>query len=285
MVEANGGKVLGSVKVPLNTADFSSFLLQAQASKAKIIGLANAGGDTINSIKQAAEFGIVEGGQKLAGLLVFVTDIHSLGLQDGAGAAADRGLLLGPERRDPRLVEAFFDKMNKRADDGRRPASTARCTHYLNAIKATNSVDGPTVVKQMKATPINDFMTKNGQIREDGSLVHDMYLFEVKKPSESKGAWDLLQADRDDPRRPRPSSARTATNARWSRADEPGLRIPSPASRACAEATRLPHCGQREGARRHGAMGRVRVRPRRCSTGSTSRCRRRRCSLRSFWSG
>ena len=108
VVEENGGKVLGSVRAPLNTADFSSFLLQAQASKAKIIGLANAGGDTINSIKQAAEFGIVEGGQKLAGLLVFISDIHSLGLQDRARAAADRGLLLGPERRDPRLVEALL---------------------------------------------------------------------------------------------------------------------------------------------------------------------------------
>ena len=108
VVEANGGKVLGSVNVPLNNADFSSFLLQAQASKAKIIGLANAGGDTINSIKQAAEFGIVAGGQKLAGLLVFVTDVHSLGLQDRAGPAAHRGVLLGPERRDPRLVEALL---------------------------------------------------------------------------------------------------------------------------------------------------------------------------------
>ena len=126
VVKAAGGKVLGSVNVPLNTADFSSFLLQAQASKAKIIGLANAGGDTINSIKQAAEFGIVEGGQKLAALLVFITDVHSLGLKTAQGLVLTERLLLGPERRDARLVEALLATRPASRRPWSRPASTAR---------------------------------------------------------------------------------------------------------------------------------------------------------------
>ena len=189
VVEANGGKVLGKVRAPLNTADFSSFLLQAQGSKAKIIGLANAGGDTINSIKQAGEFGIVEGGQKLAGLLVFITDIHSLGLQAAHGLQLTEAFYWDQNDATRAWSKRFFDKI------GREPSMVqagvyGAVTHYLNAIKATNSDDGLTVVKQMKATPINDFMTKNGKIREDGTLVRDMYLFEVKAPAESKGPWD-----------------------------------------------------------------------------------------------
>jgi branched-chain amino acid transport system substrate-binding protein len=192
IVEANGGKVLGRVRVPLNTADFSSFLLQAQASKAKIIGLANAGGDTINSIKQAGEFGIVEGGQKLAGLLVFITDIHSLGLPAAHGLELTEAFYWDQNDETRAWSKRFFDKI------GREPSMVqagvyGAVTHYLNAIKATNSDDGLTVVKQMKATPVNDFMTKNGKIREDGTLVRDMYLFEVKAPSESKGPWDYYK--------------------------------------------------------------------------------------------
>jgi len=192
VVEDNGGKVLGKVRAPLNTADFSSFLLQAQASKAKIIGLANAGGDTINSIKQAAEFGIVEGGQKLAGLLVFISDINSLGLQTANGLQLTESFYWDQNDATRAWSKRFFDKM-KREPTMVQAGVYGPIMHYLAAIKATGSDDGPTVVKQMKATPVNDFMTKHGKIREDGTLVRDMYLFEVKKPSESKGPWDYYK--------------------------------------------------------------------------------------------
>jgi branched-chain amino acid transport system substrate-binding protein len=192
VVEENGGKVLGSVKVPLNTPDFSSFLLQAQNSKAKIIGLANAGGDTINSIKQAGEFGIVEGGQKLAGLLVFISDIHSLGLQAANGLQLTSAFYWDQTDATRAWSKRFFEKM-KREPTMVQAGVYGAIMHYLAAIKATNSDDALTVVKQMKATPVNDFMTKNGKIREDGTLVRDMYLFEVKKPSESKGPWDYYK--------------------------------------------------------------------------------------------
>ncbi|MGE5270235.1 MAG: ABC transporter substrate-binding protein [Thiohalocapsa sp.] len=192
VVVANGGKVLGSVKVPLNTADFSSYLLQAQASKAKVIGLANAGGDTINSIKQAAEFGIVKGGQKLAGLLVFVSDIHSLGLPTAQGLQLTESFYWDQNDQTRAWSKKFFDKM-KREPTMVQAGVYGATVAWLNAVKATNSIDGPTVVKKLKETPINDFMTKNGHIRADGMLVRDMYLFEVKKPSESKGAWDYYK--------------------------------------------------------------------------------------------
>jgi len=192
VVEDNGGKILGKVRVPLNTADFSSFLLQAQSSKAKIIGLANAGGDTINSIKQAAEFGIVEGGQKLAGLLVFITDVNSLGLQTANGLQLTEAFYWDQNDETRAWSKRFFEKM-KRQPSMVQAGVYGSVMHYLAAIKATGSDDGPTVVKQMKATPVNDFMTKNGKIRDDGRLVRDMYLFEVKKPSESKGPWDYYK--------------------------------------------------------------------------------------------
>jgi branched-chain amino acid transport system substrate-binding protein len=189
VVLKSGGKVLGSVRHPLNTSDFSSYLLQAQASKAKVIGLANAGGDTINAIKQGAEFGIMKSGQKIAPLLAFVTDIDSVGLETA------QGLL---------LAEAFYWDMNDetRAFSKRfmerikRPPTSAQAgvyssvLHYLQAVKAAGTTDPAAVMKIMKATPINDMFAKNGHIREDGRMVHDMYLFEVKKPSESKARWD-----------------------------------------------------------------------------------------------
>src|SRR5690242_7437667 len=198
VVKANGGKVLGSVKVPLNNADFSSFLLQAQASKAKIIGLANAGGDTINSIKQAAEFGIVEGGQKLAGLLVFVTDVHSLGLKTAQGLQ-----LSGPFYWDMNdETRAFSKRFASRV--GHPPTFTqagvySAMHHYLNAVKALNSKDPAKVMEKMRETPINDFFTKNGKLRIDGRVIRDFYLFEVKKPSESKGPWDYYKLIRTVP--------------------------------------------------------------------------------------
>jgi branched-chain amino acid transport system substrate-binding protein len=189
VVLKSGGKVLGSVRHPLNTSDFSSFLLQAQASKAKVIGLANAGGDTVNAIKQAVEFGIMKGGQKISPLLAFVTDIDSIGL------ATAQGLL---------LAEAFYWDLNDdtrafskrfRSRVNREPTSVqagvySSVMHYLEAVKAAGTTDQAAVMKVMKETPINDFFAKNGHIREDGRMVHDMYLFEVKKAQEASGRWD-----------------------------------------------------------------------------------------------
>jgi branched-chain amino acid transport system substrate-binding protein len=192
VVTASGGKVLGAVKVPLNTPDFSSYLLQAQSSKAKIIGLANAGGDTINSIKQAAEFGVVEGGQKLAGLLVFITDIHSLGLKTANGLQLTSAFYWDQNDETRAWSKRFMEKVNH-APTMVQGGVYGAVMHYLNAIKATGSDDGLTVVKKMKETPVNDFMTKNGKILENGRLIRDMYLFEVKKPSESKGPWDYFK--------------------------------------------------------------------------------------------
>jgi branched-chain amino acid transport system substrate-binding protein len=192
VVTASGGKVLGTVKVPLNTPDFSSYLLQAQSSKAKIVGLANAGGDTINSIKQAAEFGVVEGGQKLAGLLVFISDVHSLGLKTAQGLQLTEAFYWDQNDETRAWSKRFFEKMNRQPSMAQAGVYGA-VMHYLNAIKATGSDDGPAVVKKMKETPINDFMTKNGKILENGRVIRDMYLFEVKKPSESKGPWDYYK--------------------------------------------------------------------------------------------
>ena len=192
VVEANGGKVLGSVNVPLNTADFSSYLLQAQASKAKIIGLANAGGDTINSIKQAAEFGIVAGGQKLAGLLLFISDVHSLGLKTAEGLQLTGSFYWDQDDQTRAWSKKFFDRTKKEPTMVQAGVYSATM-HWLEAVKAVNSIDAAAVMKQLKSKPINDFDIRNGHIQDDGSLVHDMYLYEVKKPSESKGEWDVYK--------------------------------------------------------------------------------------------
>src|SRR5438445_6925690 len=189
VVLKNGGKVVGSVRHPLNTSDFSSFLLQAQASKAKVIGLANAGGDTVNAIKQAAEFGLMKGGQKVAPLLAFVTDIDSIGLETA------QGLLLSEAfywdlNDDARAFSKRFMERVKRVPTSAQAGVYSSVTHYLKAVKAAGTTDAAAVIKIMKDTPINDMFAKNGRIREDGRMVHEMYLFEVKKPSESKGRWD-----------------------------------------------------------------------------------------------
>jgi branched-chain amino acid transport system substrate-binding protein len=193
VVTKGGGKVLGSVKVPLATQDFSSFLLQAQSSKAKIIGLANAGGDTINSIKQAAEFGITKGGQNLAGLLVFLSDVHGLGLQTAQGLI---------------LTETFYWDLNdgtrawsKRfaaANGGKYPTMVqagvyASVLHYLKAIDAGKTDDGTKTVAKMKELPTDDPLFGKGTVRADGRKVHPAYLFEVKKPAESKGPYDYYK--------------------------------------------------------------------------------------------
>jgi branched-chain amino acid transport system substrate-binding protein len=198
VVKANGGKVLGQVRHPLNTSDFSSYLLQAQASGAKIIGLANAGGDTVNSIKQAAEFGIVKGGQKLAGLLVFLTDVHSLGLKTANGLQLTESFYWDHDDETRAFSKRFADKVGRPPTMVQAGDYTATM-HWFNAVKATNTLDAPTVMKELKSHPINDFMTKNGHIKEDGTLVRDMYLFEVKKPEESKGEWDLYKLIRTIP--------------------------------------------------------------------------------------
>ena len=189
VVQKSGGKVLGSVRHPINTSDFSSFLLQAQASKAKVVGLANAGGDTINAIKQAAEFGLTKGGQKLSPLLAFVTDIDSVGLDTA------QGLLLAEAfywdlNDDTRAFSKRFMERVKRVPTSAQAGVYSSVSHYLKAVKAAGTTDAAAVMKVMKETPINDMFAKNGKIREDGRMVHDMYLFEVKKPSESKARWD-----------------------------------------------------------------------------------------------
>jgi len=192
VVEAAGGKVVGRVDVPLNTLDFSSFLLQAQNSKAKIIGLANAGGDTINALKQGAEFGIAEGGQKFAGLLVFITDVHSLGLKTAQGLQLTTAFYWDMNDETRAWSKRFFAKMN-RMPTMIQAGDYSAVHHYLEAVKAAGGKDADQVMAQMRALPINDFMTKNGKLRIDGRVMRDMYLFEVKKPEDSKYPWDYLK--------------------------------------------------------------------------------------------
>jgi branched-chain amino acid transport system substrate-binding protein len=189
VVLKSGGKVLGSVRHPLNTSDFSSFLLQAQASKAKVIGLANAGGDTVNAIKQSAEFGIMKGGQKVSPLLAFVTDIDSIGLDTAQGLLLAEAFYWDLNDETRAFSKRFMERV-KRPPTSAQAGVYSSVTHYLQAVKAAGTTDAAAVMKAMKDMPINDFFAKNGKIREDGRMVHDMYLFEVKKPSESKGRWD-----------------------------------------------------------------------------------------------
>jgi branched-chain amino acid transport system substrate-binding protein len=189
VIVKTGGKVLGSVRHPLNTSDFSSFLLQAQASKAKVIGLANAGGDTINAIKQAAEFGILKGGQKVSPLLAFVTDIDSVGLQTAQGLVLAEAWYWDLNDETRAWTKRFMTKV-KHAPTSAQAGIYSSTLHYLQAVKKAGTTDAAAVMKIMKETPINDMFAKNGKIREDGRMVHDMYLFEVKKPSESKARWD-----------------------------------------------------------------------------------------------
>jgi branched-chain amino acid transport system substrate-binding protein len=187
-VVAAGGKVLGSVKHPLNASDFSSFILQAQASKAKVVGLANAGGDTINSIKAANEFGLTKN-QTLVGLLTQITDIHALGLPMTQGMMFTEGFYwnLNPETRD--WSRRFFDKRKKMPTMVQAGTYSAVNT-YLTAVKAAGTDDTTAVMKQLKSMTINDVFAKNGKIREDGRMLHDFYLVQVKKPAESKEPWD-----------------------------------------------------------------------------------------------
>ncbi|HET8974677.1 MAG TPA: ABC transporter substrate-binding protein [Pseudolabrys sp.] len=194
VVEKAGGKVLGKVRHPFPGTDFSSFLLQAQTSKAKIIGLANAGGDTVNSIKQASEFGIVRGGQKLAGLLVFISDVKALGLQTAQGLIFTESWYW-----DANDVNRDFAKKFSERNKGIYPSMIhagvySAVTHYLKAVSDLKSdADGKAVVAKMKSTPTDDKLLGKGTVREDGRKIHPMYLFEVKAPAESKGPWDLYK--------------------------------------------------------------------------------------------
>jgi branched-chain amino acid transport system substrate-binding protein len=191
VVEAAGGKVVGSVRAPLSANDFSSFLLQAQQSKAQILGLANAGGDTINSVKAANEFGITKT-MKLAGLLMFINDVHSLGLKATQGMYLTDSWYWNRDAETRAWSRKFFDKF-KRMPSSLQAADYSATLQYLNAVKATGSDDSDKVLAQMKKTKINDVYTKGGWIRDDGSMIHDMYLMQVKTPAESKEPWDYYK--------------------------------------------------------------------------------------------
>jgi branched-chain amino acid transport system substrate-binding protein len=196
VVAANGGKVLGGVKHPLNTSDFSSFLLQAQSSKAKVIGLANAGGDTTNAIKQAAEFGIVAGGQKLAALLLFINDVHSLGLKTAQGLTFTESFYWDLNDQTRAWSKRFAEKASKNAMPSMTQAGNyAAVLHYLKALEALggNPHDGAKVVAKMKELPTDDPLFGKGPLRIDGRRIIPAYLFEVKKPEESKYPWDYYK--------------------------------------------------------------------------------------------
>src|SRR6202521_6171886 len=191
-----GGKVIGGVKHPLNSSDFSSFLLQAQASKAKIIGMANAGGDTTNTIKQASEFAIVAGGQKLAGLLLFITDVHSLGLKVAQGLNFTETFYWDMNDGTRAFSKRFSDRTKNKAQPSMVQAGVySGLIHYFKALEAMggNPHDGAKVVAKMKEMPTNDDLFGQGSIRADGRKIHPAYLFEVKKPSESKYPWDYYK--------------------------------------------------------------------------------------------
>jgi len=193
VVLKNGGKVLGKVRTPFPGSDFSSFLLQAQSSKAKIIGLANAGGDTINSIKQAAEFGIVKGGQNLAGLLVFLPDIHGLGLNTAQGLVFTETFYWDLNDQTRAWSKRFADRNGGKYPSADHAGVYASVLHYLKAVEAGKTDDGTKTIAKMKELPTDDPLFGKGTIRPDGRKIHPAYLFEVKKPSESKGPYDYYK--------------------------------------------------------------------------------------------
>ena len=189
VVKANGGKVLGAVRHPLNATDFSSFLLQAQASKAKVVGMANAGGDTVNSIKAAAEFGITKN-QNLAALLMLITDVHALGLKTAQGLYLTEAWYWDMNDENRAFAKRFEARNNGKKPNMNQVGVYSSTAHYLKAVQAAGSDDTAAVMKKMQDTPINDVFAKNGVLRPDGRMVHDMHLFLVKTPAESKGPWD-----------------------------------------------------------------------------------------------
>ncbi len=192
-VEKAGGKVAGVVRHPLNTLDFSSFLLQAQASRAKVIGLANAGGDTVNSIKQAAEFGIVQSGQRLAGLLMFITDIHAIGLKDAQGLVVTESFYWNMDDKTRAWSRRFMAQHGGRAPTAAQAGVYGAVLHYLKAVEKAGTDESLAVSKAMKELPVNDMFSENVTIRQDGRVVRDMHLLEVKSPAESKEPWDYYK--------------------------------------------------------------------------------------------
>jgi branched-chain amino acid transport system substrate-binding protein len=197
-VQANGGKVLGQVNHPLNTSDFASFLLQAQSSKAKIIGLANGGTDTVNSIKQAAEFGLVDQGQNLVALAMVISDVHALGLDKAKGLVATTAYYWDRDD-ESRAFAKRFEEITKRKPGMIQAGVYSSVMHYLKAVKAAGTADGKKVAEKMREMPVNDFFTKNGKVRVDGRMEHDMFLIEAKRPEESKGPWDYYKVLRTIP--------------------------------------------------------------------------------------
>lgn len=197
-VEKGGGKVVGSVKHPQGTADFSSFLLQGQGSGAKLIAFANAGSDTVNAIKQANEFGIPQSGIKLAGLYLHITDIHAIGLQTAQGLILTQGFYWDLNDETRAWSKRFYEKHKAMPTMGQAGTYSA-ILHYLKAVKAAGTTDTATVATQMKATPVDDFFSHGGRIREDGRMVHDLYLLQVKTPAEQKYPWDYLKLIRTIP--------------------------------------------------------------------------------------
>ena len=197
-VEQGGGKVVGSVKHPQGTADFSSFLLQGQGSGAKLIAFANAGSDTVNAIKQANEFGIPQSGIKLAGLYLHITDIHAIGLQTAQGLILTQGFYWDLNDETRAWSKRFYEKHKAMPTMGQAGTYSA-ILHYLKAVKAAGTTDTATVATQMKATPVDDFFSHGGRIREDGRMVHDLYLLQVKTPAEQKYPWDYLKLIRTIP--------------------------------------------------------------------------------------
>jgi branched-chain amino acid transport system substrate-binding protein len=193
LVTKAGGKVVGTVRHPFPGQDFASFLLQAQSSGAKVIGLANAGGDFTNTMKQAAEFGIVQGGQSLAGLLVFITDVHSLGLQVAQGLVMTEAFYWDQNDQTRAWSKRFAEKNGGKMPTMVHAGVYAGALHYLKAVEALKGKDTAQVMAKMKEMPTDDPLFGKGKIRQDGRKIHDMYLFEVKKPAESKGPWDLYK--------------------------------------------------------------------------------------------
>ncbi len=193
VVKANGGTVVGSIRYPIDTADHSSFLLQAQASNAKVVAIAGSGTTFINAVKSAKDFGLTDGGkQTIAGLLVWITDIHSMGLATAQGLVLTNGFYWDRDEEARAFAKRFFTRMNRMPHMG-DAGDYSSTMHYLNAIKAAGTDDAKTVMAKMREMPVNDFFAKNGRIREDGRFVHDMYVYEVKKPSESKYDWDYYK--------------------------------------------------------------------------------------------
>lgn len=193
VVKANGGTVVGAIRYPIDTADHSSFLLQAQASKAKVVAVAGSGTTFINAVKSAKDFGLTDGGkQTIAGLLVWVTDIDSMGLATAQGLVLTNGFYWDRDEETRAFSKKFFAKMKRMPHMG-DAGDYSSTMHYLNAIKAAGTDDAKTVMAKMRELPVNDFFAKNGRVREDGRFIHDMYVYEVKKPSESKYAWDYYK--------------------------------------------------------------------------------------------